>query len=78
MFVLAINTACKGQPTPGIKESTLGYYYRLDTINGHTFYYDSHCAFKDHDCKKCEERFVFLIDSIIDDRVVKLLCIENK
>jgi membrane protein DedA with SNARE-associated domain len=36
-------------------------------------YFDKHGMMGDHECKKCEERFIFILDSIIDDRVVKLL-----
>ena len=50
-----------------------GWDYVYDTLSGHTYYFDNHGMMGDHECKKCEERFIFILDSIIDDRVVKLL-----
>ena len=53
--------------------SSGGWDYRFDTLSGHTYYFDKYGMMGDHECKKCEERFIFILDSIIDDRVVKLL-----
>jgi hypothetical protein len=53
--------------------SSGGWDYVYDTLSGHTYYFDKHGMMEDHECKKCEERLVFILDSIIDDRVVKLL-----
>ena len=53
--------------------SSGGWDYRYDTLSGHTYYFDKYGMMGDHECKKCEERFIFILDSIIDDRVVKLL-----
>lgn len=53
--------------------SSGGWDYVYDTLSGHTYYFDKHGMMGDHECKKCEERLVFILDSIIDDRVVKLL-----
>ena len=78
LLLAMIFVACEEGRSPELIETTTGYHYRIDTIKGHSFYYDNRCAFGDHECKKCEERFVFLIDSIIDDRVVKLLGMETK
>jgi hypothetical protein len=74
LLLAMIFVACEENPRhPELIETANGYHYRIDTIKGHSFYYDNRCAFGDHECKKCEERFIFILDSIIDDRVVKLL-----
>lgn len=55
--------------------------YVLDTLsNGHILMYEHNnhdgCCIEYPECPKCKENLVFLLDSLVDDRVVKLLGIE--
>jgi hypothetical protein len=77
-FIIIALASCQPNETTSRTKMTSarGFNYTIDTINNHTFYFDNTCAFTDHQCKKCEERLVEILDSIIDDRVVKLLGVE--
>ena len=81
VITLMVMTACSRNSvnnTEKTKEvSTRGYYYTLDTIcNGHVYMFDRTGMMEHPECPKCKENLVFLLDSLIDDRVVKLLGIE--
>jgi len=58
-------------------KSDIGYSYTVDTINGHTYFFDNTGPMEDHECKKCEERFIQIMDSIIDEKVIKIIAAER-
>jgi len=86
-IILAITivmlTSCK-QKKDRVKFTTnerIPRTYVLDTLsNGHILMYESNnhdaCCIEYPECPKCKENLVFLLDSLVDDRVVKLLGIE--
>lgn len=63
-------TECKSK-------STQGFIYKRDVINGHTYFYDNTGMMTDHDCEKCRQDLIHIIDSVLDDRVIKFLSEEK-
>lgn len=63
-------TECKSK-------STQGFIYKRDVINGHTYFYDNTGMMPDHDCEKCRQDLIHIIDSVLDDRVIKFLSEEK-
>ena len=80
-FTMAIIIGCSEHESDVKTEcklmSTKGFIYKRDVINGHSYFYDNTGMMPDHDCEKCRQDLIHIIDSVLDDRVIKFLSEEK-